>query len=468
MPEKKEEEKQQLLPVKYTADDAMVADMRNRLDHLEIAEGDKHSYELVRMGARECVKARTGIEAERKLQNEGALAFQKYLNGEAKRLTVDIRQIEDGLKAKKKVVDDEKERIKNEKEKAERLRTQAIRNKIADIGAQATGQVNTPSDDISDTLAAVMGMEIGPEEFQELTPDAERAKAHAVASLNATLKERLQLEEERAQAEEDRRQLEIEKAQVKKKQEEEFKAEKERLRKVGEENEKEVARLKKARDDHDAKVKADEEERKRVQGIRTMITMIQSSESKVIGASTDAIRTALKVANGWNINEKLYGQFMEEAQSAKEDAVARLHQALTDRLQFDEEQAQIAKDKKYIADEKERIAREKFEAQAKKDADEKAKRELAEEEERKKAEATKLPDMKQLAVWGTEISLAVDDTPEIKDQRLLSKMHATEAALNEILVEFLATMCVRREPPEQSMGAAISGTHDQEEDDEEE
>ena len=60
MPEKKEEEKQQLLPVKYTADDAMVADMRNRLDHLEIAEGDKHSYELVRMGARECVKARTG------------------------------------------------------------------------------------------------------------------------------------------------------------------------------------------------------------------------------------------------------------------------------------------------------------------------------------------------------------------------------------------------------------------------
>lgn len=67
-----------------------------------------------------CRKARGDIERNRKLANEDALAWQRAINGRAKELVAEIELIETPYKTGIKAIDDEKARIKQEAEDAER------------------------------------------------------------------------------------------------------------------------------------------------------------------------------------------------------------------------------------------------------------------------------------------------------------------------------------------------------------
>lgn len=82
-------------------------------------------YEETRKAIAVLRSTRTGIEKRRKELNADALAWQREVNRVAEELTQAIEPIEAGLKAKKAVVDEERERIKREKEAAEKAAVEA-------------------------------------------------------------------------------------------------------------------------------------------------------------------------------------------------------------------------------------------------------------------------------------------------------------------------------------------------------
>lgn len=69
--------------------------------------------------------ARTGVEKRRKELNADAIAFKRRVDSAAAELTEALEFVENGLKAKKQAVDDEKARIKAEEEAAERAKVEA-------------------------------------------------------------------------------------------------------------------------------------------------------------------------------------------------------------------------------------------------------------------------------------------------------------------------------------------------------
>lgn len=82
-------------------------------------------YEEGRKAIRELVGLRSAIEDRRKELKKESLEFGRFVDSEAKRWTLLIESIEEPLKLKKAVIDEEKDRIRREKEAAEKARIEA-------------------------------------------------------------------------------------------------------------------------------------------------------------------------------------------------------------------------------------------------------------------------------------------------------------------------------------------------------
>lgn len=108
------------LPVVFDVTDTALLELRNRLKGLKA--DTKDGYEEVRLGIAECRELRVAIEKRRVQLKADALAWGKKVDGEAKRITAALESIEEPLKLTKKAVDDEKDRIRREKEEAEKRR----------------------------------------------------------------------------------------------------------------------------------------------------------------------------------------------------------------------------------------------------------------------------------------------------------------------------------------------------------
>ncbi len=85
----------------------------------------REGYEDVRLAIGMLRTTRVGIEKRRVDLKRDALEYGRRVDSVAKQLTTEIETIEDGLKAKKAAVDDERERIKREKEAAEKTAVEA-------------------------------------------------------------------------------------------------------------------------------------------------------------------------------------------------------------------------------------------------------------------------------------------------------------------------------------------------------
>ena len=86
---------------------------------LKVADRDAttdEGYEECKKAIRWCVKARSAVTGLKEELNRAALAHQRAVNAEEKRLIGLVSQVEDQLKAKKKAVDDEVERKRKELE----------------------------------------------------------------------------------------------------------------------------------------------------------------------------------------------------------------------------------------------------------------------------------------------------------------------------------------------------------------
>lgn len=82
-------------------------------------------YEEVRKARADCRTTRVAIEDRRKELKKVPLEMGKYIDSQAKELTALIESIEEPLALKLKAVDDEKDRIKREKEAAEKAALEA-------------------------------------------------------------------------------------------------------------------------------------------------------------------------------------------------------------------------------------------------------------------------------------------------------------------------------------------------------
>ena len=104
--------------VKYDVTDAEITKLR--VGYKDLQCDGPAGYELVRQAIAHMRKLRGQIEKRRVTLKADALAYGRRVDSEAKRITTHLRDIEEPLKARKQLVDAEKERIKQEALEAQR------------------------------------------------------------------------------------------------------------------------------------------------------------------------------------------------------------------------------------------------------------------------------------------------------------------------------------------------------------
>ena len=103
---------------KFNLADAVIAQMKEQYQGIEIKGiDDKAGYKIAKEALSVVKKTRTSVEAKRKELKSDYLEIGRRIDGEAKRLTENILEIEEPLAQKIKVIDDE---IQAEKERKER------------------------------------------------------------------------------------------------------------------------------------------------------------------------------------------------------------------------------------------------------------------------------------------------------------------------------------------------------------
>jgi len=122
-------------PVEFSVTDAAIAEMREKFMPLTIAgPTDKAGFQAV-YDARMIVKrSRVDVDKKRKELNEDALEWQRKVNGEAKRITAGLTEIETHLELEETAYNNEIKRIADEKAEAERQRYQSRVLQLKDWG----------------------------------------------------------------------------------------------------------------------------------------------------------------------------------------------------------------------------------------------------------------------------------------------------------------------------------------------
>lgn len=190
--------------VAYSVTDAWIEKAKSDYSGLKIT--DAKSDASVRAARTTMVRARTTIDKERKIQNELAQKHIAHVNEKARDIIAKMRPLEDELQAECDRADEERARLKREKEEAERKAIEdAIRKKQEEEEAAAKAIRDAEEKRLAEEKAA---LDKAKEEFarQKAEADAKRAEQERIEREReeAARKERERIEAER-QAEERRR-----------------------------------------------------------------------------------------------------------------------------------------------------------------------------------------------------------------------------------------------------------------------
>lgn len=224
--------------VKFNVTDESIAELRARMTGLTCAT--PADYELVRVSIAECRELRVAVENRRVELKADALEWGRKVDREAKRITAALESIENPLKAAKKLVDDEAERVKQEK-------ADAIRRQMEEAAAKRREAEEARMKAERDAEEARIAEERRKLEEEQKRLSAERQALQAEqdrmrAAQDAAAKaEQERIDAERREIETQRRKLEQEEferqAKIKAEQDARDKAERERI----EQHEREVA-----------------------------------------------------------------------------------------------------------------------------------------------------------------------------------------------------------------------------------
>jgi len=109
----------------FNVTDQAISELKNRYFDLTInGVEDKEGYEIVSAARKDIKSRRVDVDKKRKELNEDALAHQKAVNGEAKRITSLLEEIENKLSLEEKIYTEEQEKIKKEKQALKELKIQ--------------------------------------------------------------------------------------------------------------------------------------------------------------------------------------------------------------------------------------------------------------------------------------------------------------------------------------------------------
>lgn len=218
--------------VEYSPVESRLSELREKYAVVPDAE-TKEGYEACRLALRELVTCRTDIEKARKELKADVLERGRLIDGEAKRITAALLEIETPVKEAKAVVDDRIQREKEEAERRERERVEAIQRVIEGFERAPLTAIGKAPEHIQELIGKAVAYTVDPFKFGEYSERAELARKSAIEQLT-TLKaqaeakaamekeladerarmaaERAEFERQKAEAERKRAELEAEKA----------------------------------------------------------------------------------------------------------------------------------------------------------------------------------------------------------------------------------------------------------------
>ncbi len=230
---------------KYNLADAKIAELKKKYAGLKVRDlDDKEGFVKVKTALSEVVSIRTGIDKKRLALTGDYRKIVDAINGEAKRLTALIREVEEPLKLEKerieKMLKEEKERKK--KEIQERLDARV--EELKKSGMTFDGSFYVCGDGISMDVNTIRDMK---------DTDYEFLKAKVEMEAERIRKEKEEIERKKAEEEAERR-----------RQQEELEKQQEELRKQQEEFRRQQEEMEKQRREFaEMKAKAEREERER-------------------------------------------------------------------------------------------------------------------------------------------------------------------------------------------------------------
>jgi len=125
------------LAVHFNVADAQIAILTDECMALKCEPADKKAFELVHSRRMDVADLRIQVEKTRVGLNAEAIARQRAVNGEAKRITALLEPVESHLKAQEAIYTAEQDRIKAERQKEAQARIQVRIDALAAVGVTA-------------------------------------------------------------------------------------------------------------------------------------------------------------------------------------------------------------------------------------------------------------------------------------------------------------------------------------------
>jgi len=263
---------------RYNLPNAKIAEMKKELLILKVKDPkDLDAYALCKSKHQEVRDLRINIEKTRKVLKAGSLEFGRAVETEAKRLTLAMSEIETHLLIQRKVVEDEADRKRREREEAEAKRLEDIKleeerkrreeEERLEKERERLAEVERKQQEERDRIDAEdKRIE---EEKQRQKKEADRLEREAKEAEEKKAYEAKEKKEREKKLLEDKKRLE---AEEKKKKEQEIEAakerEKQRLADIEKAKKEEATRIERERLEKEDAKRKEEEEAKRLEALK--------------------------------------------------------------------------------------------------------------------------------------------------------------------------------------------------------
>lgn len=203
--------------VEYGVTDAALATLTEKYSVVPDAS-TKEGYAEIKAGLKELSPLRIDVEKKRKELKAEALAYGKKVDGEAKRITGVILDLETPFKEAKQYHDEEAARIKQAELEKEQARIDAIKQKVTDIDNLIEGLLGADVETLESRLEEARKIEVTNVNFEDFIEQARESMAKTVETLEQAITERKAFEQQQAEQAERQRVMDEQAAEQAKKQ----------------------------------------------------------------------------------------------------------------------------------------------------------------------------------------------------------------------------------------------------------
>lgn len=180
--------------VEYNATEAALADLRTQYAGVQYDVTTKKGDEDARKARQTLVKLRTSLEKKRSEIKQPAIDYAKLIDAEAKRITAEIKLLEEPIDAQIKAEEQRKAEVARieaehqaELKRIDDARIAKIRFYISEIAKLPEASFRDKADDIRNTLDGLQDHVIDEERYAEFVTDAMTVRDTAVEQLEALL-----------------------------------------------------------------------------------------------------------------------------------------------------------------------------------------------------------------------------------------------------------------------------------------